>query len=233
MRLSWLAHICAFALASPALAVDAGRIDALVDQARANGCVIADAGAALTGAGVADVGAQEDILSALVTRDKAARFGSAVLLEPATCHAGDVPSRHDRFLAVMGQGGACAQPLAGLEQRMARYALTPRDVTLLRDEMIRHGELSQSETHLNVTDAFCDQAQSLARSVVPDARAAFVSFMAAHDCRIGTRDLAGAVTTAGLDPAATDVVVEALVSRGEAIYYGFDKTLILLWDRCT
>lgn len=218
---------------TPARAMDAGRIDALVDQARASGCVIPDAVAALEGAGVMRPDAREDILSALVKAGKGARFGPAVVLNSAACHDGVAPSRHDRFLAVMGQDGVCAQPIDGLEQRMARYALTPRDVDLLRDEMTRHGELTQDATTLHVTDASCDQAKTLAETVVPDARAAFVAFMAAHDCRIGTRDLPGAIAASGLEPAATDVVIEALVSDGDAIYYGFDQTLILLWARCT
>jgi hypothetical protein len=116
---------------------------------------------------------------------------------------------------------------------MARYALTPRDVDLLREEMTRHGELTQDGDTLRVTDALCDQAKTLTQTVIPDARAAFVAFMAAHDCRIGTRDLPGAIAASGLEPAATDVVIEALVSDGDAIYYGFDQTLILLWARCT
>ena len=228
-----LAAGLAVILATPAAAIDAGRIDALVDQARASGCVIPDANAALEGAGVAQAEAREDILSALVKADKGDRFGPAVVLNSAVCHDGTAPTRHDRFLAVMGQGGTCAQPVADLERRMARYALTPRDVDLLREEMMRHGELTQDGALLRVTDASCDQAKMLAQSVVPDARSAFVAFMAANDCRIGTRDLPGAVAASGLEPAATDVVIEALVSDGDAIYYGFDQTLILLWARCT
>ncbi|MCZ4351156.1 hypothetical protein O4H61_01370 [Roseovarius aestuarii] len=224
------------ALAGPtsAQAMDAGRIDALVDQARNSGCVLPDAGAALEGAGVIQPDAREDILNALVNAQKADRFGPAVVLDSAVCHDGPAPSRRDRFLAVMGQGGSCVQRVDGLKARAVRYALTSRDVDLMRAEMMRHDEISLSAdgTSLEVAPALCDQAKSLAETVVPDARAAFVAFMAANDCRIGTRDLPGAIADAGLEPAATDVVIEALVSDGDAIYYGFEQTLILQWERC-
>ncbi|MEB8385978.1 hypothetical protein OO012_01945 [Rhodobacteraceae bacterium KMM 6894] len=230
-----VASLALVTASSPVYATDVGRIEALVDQARATGCVIPDANAALEGAGVIRPDARENILSALVDLDRADRVGPAVVLNSTACHDGAAPTLRDRFLAVMGQGGACAQSLDGLERQMAQYGLTPRDVEVLRDEMTRYGELviSDDGATLRVTDAFCDQAKSLAAHVVPDARTAFVSFMAANDCRIGTRDLPDAVIASGLEPAATDVVIEALVSDGDAIYYGFDQTLILLWERCT
>ncbi len=221
-------------LAAPAYAVDAARIDALLDVARAQGCVIADLDATLEAEGFSDAGEARAIIGALEDQKKASRVGPALLVRGDACLQGAGPTERERFMAVMGRGDNCQKPVDGLNYKMEGYGLTPAQVALLREELEGNGEasLSADGATLQIEAGQCARAQDLAQSIVPDPEQAFLAFMASHDCRMGKRDQKLEILNAGLDPVATDIVIEKLVSDGSAIYYGPDESLIVFNEHC-
>jgi len=220
-------------LAVPAQAMDAARVDAARDALRAQACVMTDVEADLAAAGFADPGERSAVIAQLVGANEAVQAGTGLMLRSAVCQGGPEPTRHDRFLAALASDGSCTRPAEGLGSVMGAYAINPSQAALLTDEMALHGELRVSAGQIEVTEAFCDRAKALAATIVPETRAGFVAFMAGNECRVGVRDKDRLVSAAGLDPARTDVVIEALVSEGEVIYYGYEKTLILVWGPCS
>ncbi|MDX1784681.1 MAG: hypothetical protein R3210_01030 [Roseovarius sp.] len=224
----------AVSLAAPSYAVDAARMDALLEVARAQGCVIADLDATLSAAGFTDAGEASAIIVALEDQQKASRVGPALLVRGDACLQGAGPTDRERFMAVMGQGDNCAQPVDGLTYKMEGYGLRPAQVALLREELEGNGELTVTPdgASLQIEAAQCAAAQDLARKIIPDPEQAFLAFMGAHDCRMGKRDQSQAIVNAGLDPVATDIVIEKLVSEGAAIYYGPDESLIVFDGHC-
>ncbi|QIE44122.1 hypothetical protein G5B38_00475 [Pseudohalocynthiibacter aestuariivivens] len=221
-------------MAAPALAVDAARMDALLDVARAQGCVIADLDATLKAEGFTDEVEASAIIGKLEDEQKASRVGPSLLVRGDACMQGSGPTELERFMAVMGRGDNCTQPVDGLNYKMEGYGLTPAQVGLLREELEGNGEatLSADGESLQIEAAQCAAAQDLARSITPDPEQAFLAFMASHDCRMGKRDQNLEIANAGLDPVATDIVIEKLVSEGAAIYYGPDESLIVFNEHC-
>ena len=234
VRAAITAAALAIAAGGPVHAMDSSGHDTVLNLARENGCILRDADAALTDAGYSDAETRERIILTLVDQRKASRIGDALMVRGAACQQGPKPGLRDRFLAGFGTNADCALGATDLDRTMLRYALTSQDVALLRAEMEGGKDLiaSADGTELRLKPAHCERAQDLAKTVVPDHRDATVAFMAAHDCRIGTRDLEVEIAEAGLDPVATEIAIEALVTEGDAIYYGNEETLILLWERC-
>jgi len=232
-RLLGITLISALA-AAPVSAVDASRVDALLDIARAQGCVITDLDATLEIAGFADDAEVAAVIGALEAESKATRVGPALLVRGDACTQGDGPTDLERLMAAMGRGENCALPVQGLVYKMEAYGLTAAQVDLMREELEGQGELvlsADGET-LQVEPAQCARAQELANTVVVDHEEAFMAFMSSHDCRMGKRDQNLEIARAGLDPVATDVVIEKLVTEGAAIYYGPDQSLIVFNEHC-
>ncbi|MBZ8119645.1 hypothetical protein KUD11_13430 [Roseovarius sp. LXJ103] len=209
------------------------RVEMARDALRAQTCVVTNADAALTAAGFADAGERAAVVEALLGSNEAVQAGDGLMLRSAVCQGGPEPTRHNRFLAAIASDGTCARSTEGLASVMGAYGVNPNEMALLADEMARHDELSVSADRIEVTAEFCDRAKELAATIIPETRAGFVAFMAGNECRVGVRDKDLLVSQAGLDPARTDVVIEALVSEGEVIYYGYEKTLILVWGPCS
>ena len=229
-----ISFVIAASIGMPALAVDAStpnaaRIEAARDALRAQTCVMTDAETDLAAAGFGDASERAAVIDALVGANEAVRAGTGLMLRSQVCQGGPEPTRHDRFLAAIASDGTCARSTEGLPLVMGAYGVNPEDAALLTDEMLRHNELSVSADRIEVTAEFCDRATALAATIIPETRAGFIAFMAGNECRVGVRDKDLLVSQAGLDPARTDVVIEALVSEGEVIYYGYEKTLILVW----
>jgi hypothetical protein len=196
--------------------------------------VIPDLQSALSSTGFADEAEVQLILGKLEGEQKATRVGPALLVRGDACMEGEGPSLRERFMAVMGKGENCAQPVDGLTYKMEGYGLTPAQTALLREEMQGNQEamLSADGTVLQIETAQCGKAQELAQTIVPHPEEAFLAFMASHDCRMGKRDQDLSIAQAGLDPVATDIVIEKLVTDGAAIYYGPDQSLIVFDQHC-
>ncbi|RKF15001.1 hypothetical protein D6850_09075 [Roseovarius spongiae] len=224
----------ALMLAVPAQAVDSARLDAFLEVARAQGCVIHDLDATLREEGFADRAEVNAIVGKLEAQRKASRLGPALLVRSDACRRGDGPTGRERLLAVLGQAEDCAQPLDRLYHKVEAHGLTRAQADLLRAEMEGRGELVAGDdgATLRLAAAQCADARQLAASITPHPEQAFLAFIASHGCRMGRRDHDGAVAEAGLDPAATDIVIEKLVSQGQAIYYGPDESLIVFEEHC-
>ena len=234
-------------------APDPARVAAFVDVLKAHDCRMTpyEADKEMPKAGFADAAETKAITAYLVSQGRARILDGRLVVFGGDCGQGPQYSVRERFFAALADNG-CSMSNAEASALLPRVGIQMAEVNMLMHRMTAMSEVRISPDGERVTleSGLCEAFAGLSSRMVSqddaaaakgaqagrrsgqELRAAFLSFMGAHDCRMTRSDSQVQLPAAGFTPQELRPVIAGMLKTGEARMEPSDDSLVISQELC-